>query len=455
MSETRLLANCHYCCTAFPSDGMKEITNQSQQMDRRAPDQTSSDKSSLVLLVVAAAALILFTFYRHRLTANALSRIITVERLVEAGTMVQNDTRFRRFSIDSVMVGNKRYSSKPPNYTFLLAGESLIIRKVTGFDFYAHRRFYVWVLVFLNQVIPYLVLLYLALKLISRLTSDTETRNFFFLAMTLGSLPYGYAVTLNNHVPAAVAVFVAFYLVYVIRTGEAEKWYHYFSAGFLVGLAATFELVGIVLVFVFLVLLFMHDKKKATFAILGAVLPFIPTFATFYCITGSLKPFYLQKHLYHYAGSPWLNLKGMDALDEPKWLYLLNVTIGHHGLFVLTPLFLLSFTAVIRIIRNRTCALRTEFIALTIGIIAMMVLVIFTTKNYGGVCIGMRWFIIFMPLLMLLTFSQVKNLGGSLRKALYYVLLLLSSVSVLEALRICCFVNGMWHRLLGGPPGNT
>ena len=109
---------------SFASDSMKNISGQPQQMDRRALDKTSSDKSPLVLLVVAAAALILFTFYRHRLTANALSRIFTVERLVEAGTMVQNDTKFPRFSIDSVMVGNKRYSSKPPNYTFLLAGES-------------------------------------------------------------------------------------------------------------------------------------------------------------------------------------------------------------------------------------------------------------------------------------------------------------------------------------------
>ncbi|MEO1171664.1 MAG: hypothetical protein AAFX94_06390, partial [Myxococcota bacterium] len=111
------------------------------------------------ILLVAALTLIVFTFTRHRVGANVLSRLITVERLVDAGTFAHDDTQFTE-SADSVMIDGKRYSSKQPTFTLVLAALAWPVSALTGAAVYTHQRAYLHWLVLCHQVLPYIVLLW-------------------------------------------------------------------------------------------------------------------------------------------------------------------------------------------------------------------------------------------------------------------------------------------------------
>ncbi len=75
-----------------------------------------------VVVLVASLLLVGFALAKHRLGANARSRFITVERVVDAGTLALDGTRFAS-TIDAVKINGKMYSTKPPLYTWLMIAE--------------------------------------------------------------------------------------------------------------------------------------------------------------------------------------------------------------------------------------------------------------------------------------------------------------------------------------------
>lgn len=408
----------------------------------------SSDVASIIV-IVAAIVLVVFTFTRSRGGANVRSRLITVERLVEAGTMVHDGTPFR-LSIDSVQIDGKRYSSKPPLYSFIMAAEAYVLRMVTDWPIFAYQNRYLWFLALINQVLLYLLVLVLGLRLVRKLTDQAWTQAFFVAALSFGALPYGYAVTINNHTPAAAYLFIAFYLIYGIRHEQKRQWYRYFGVGFLVALATSMELTAGIFMVLFVGVLAIDDWKRATWAVAGALVPLLPTFVTYYALSGSFMPFYMQDALYDYPGSYWQKPQMNDALDEPKWLYAAHVLIGHHGLFSLSPILLLGLVGLARGLRDRTFALRREYAAIAAGAVVIIVYVVLGTKNYGGTTLGMRWFAQFVPLLVLAALPMMQRLGTSRRRrVLGYGLLAVSAAVVVEALARSAFSSGGWVVGLG------
>ena len=64
------------------------------------------------------------------------------------------------------------------------------------------------------------------------------------------------------------------------------------------------------------------------------------------------------------------------------------------------------------------------------------------THNYGGDCIGMRWHIVFMPLMLFMCWPLIEWSGRSwLGRAVLAVLLLLSMVQNVIALYLDCFID--------------
>ena len=94
-----------------------------------------TNRTAYWIIIGAGLLLIIFTFSRTRLTTNPLSRIITVERIVDAGTMAHqtpNDTTPFPLSADAVKIGDNIYSSKPPTYSFIMAGQAYLLKLFTG-----------------------------------------------------------------------------------------------------------------------------------------------------------------------------------------------------------------------------------------------------------------------------------------------------------------------------------
>ena len=165
------------------------------------------DRFPFFFIGIAGLVLILFTFSRHRLTTNTRSRIITVERALDAGTLAHKtptDSTSYELSIDMVKVGDNFYSSKPPFYSLIMIAQGWPLSKLMSDSFRDHDRTFVRWFTLLNQVFPYIFMLITALLLTRAFTDDRWTQRFVIVALSLGSLAYGYAVTINNHTPVAV-----------------------------------------------------------------------------------------------------------------------------------------------------------------------------------------------------------------------------------------------------------
>lgn len=409
-------------------------------------------RSSYWIIGIMTLVLLVSVFEkRSRLSTNPRSRIITVERLVDAGTwahITPTDTTPFEPSIDVVKVGDNIYSSKPPNYPLIMAGQSFLLKGLTGMNFYEHRVDYLRMLLILNQVLPYALMLFIAFLFMRDFTEDRWTLNFMLLALSIGLLPFGYAPSINNHTVSAVLFFISFFLVYrIIHKGQSQ-WWMYFLVGLLSGFAVTIELPGGVFAVWYLILLLRHDWKRTGIALAGMVLPFIPMFYVYWHISGSIKPFYLRGELYRFEGAYWHNAEGLDLLREPKHIYLFNMLLGFKGFLLMTPLFFLSLWAFGKSWLKKIGPLRLEFTGIMVGIGIIIWFILTRTRNYGGDCIGMRWFIPFMPLLMLMAFPVVEELSRKLwGRVLCAVLLLLSMPWVIEALYIEAFIRGMFQNL--------
>ncbi|MEO1481717.1 MAG: hypothetical protein AAFU77_06390 [Myxococcota bacterium] len=393
------------------------------------------------ILLVAALTLIVFTFTRHRVGANVLSRLITVERLVDAGTFAHDDTQFTE-SADSVMIDGKRYSSKQPTFTLVLAALAWPVSALTGAAVYTHQRAYLHWLVLCHQVLPYIVLLWFGARWLRARTDDPWVQATALLGLSFACLPYGYAVTLNNHTPAAIFLFFAWWLMdRMERESEFRTFTQGCAVGALCGLAASYELTAAIFTPLFALVAARHRLEVGAALGLSAFLATVPMFAGYYAISGSPVPFYIRPELYDYPGSYWRNPTGLDALAEPKWRYGFNALLGHRGWFSLTPFMAIGFIGLVLQCRAR----HWLSAAVLAGAAVVATYIVVKTHNYGGRALGMRWFAQFSPLFALgslpaLVWARERR-GG---RVAVYLSLALSAALIVEALLNNAFSPGGW-----------
>lgn len=400
---------------------------------------------------LALILLLHFTFSNHRDSTNPRSRMITVERLLEAGTWAhETPTEKSPFepSIDAIMVGEKRFSSKPPLYPLIMAAQAWPIRVLTGWNYFEKQHFYLHYAVILNQVLPYIFMLILALAFARRFTQDQWTLSLLMLVMSIGLLSFAYLPTLNNHTPAAVFLFLAAYLLYTMliegkMTNKRSLW-----LGLTLGLAFTFDLPSGIFAFLFVLLLASKSKQKALWASLAAFLPVAVSAYLFYLVSGKPTPFYLQKELYDYAGSYWNNQESLDLLAEPKWLYAFNALLGHHGILSMSPVLILSLLPILPTDSWKRKLPRYFLESILLGSGVVVAYIISTTHNYGGWTIGMRWFIVFMPLLAFTGLPVIQLLAKHWWGRALVVLLAFAGFWItVDALILEAFIRGHWEQL--------
>lgn len=368
-------------------------------------------------LAVLGLVLVVSLFFKYnRLTTNPRSRIITVQRIVDNDTWshaTPGDTTPMELSIDAVKVGDRLYSSKPPLYPALMAAQSLAVHKVTGMPFYEKRTDYLRMLVLVNQILPYLLMLWMAFGFLKRHTTDRWTIWFVLLALGPGMLAFGYATTINNHTPAALLYTMTFFMVqYMVATKSREGW-RFALVGLMAGFAVSIELPSGGMALWTLALLAMCDWKKSLLALPFFVLPIVLSLWFYHYLSGDWRPFYLRSGLYKYEGSYWNAMESIDSVRPGKGEYLFHMLIGFRGLFSMTPVLLLGLVGMFRDVLWRRNWLWKELGGYVPGILALLVFVLFNTWNYGGHCIGMRWFICFSPLLLLMGVPLITELGRS------------------------------------------
>ena len=149
--------------------------------------------------------------------ANDRSRWSTVAALIHHGTFSIDQIDSRRGkkgnwgTIDKVYhadaTGTERfYSSKPPLYNVLLATQYWLLHKTTGLHILDEPLVVIKLLTFVNQTVLLLLVLIILTQIGQQVIQDRRLLAVYTLAITFCTFLTTFAVTLNNHVPAAFFV---------------------------------------------------------------------------------------------------------------------------------------------------------------------------------------------------------------------------------------------------------
>ncbi len=343
------------------------------------------------------------------------------------------------------------YSSKPPLLPTMIAGLLYPIRQATGIPLDkvveqerleryvekpvegepgkttfiletpkepAHWPVYVLYLkpiVILLNVVPMLIVLVLYARFLDR-TAETDWAWMLSLATgAFGTYLLVFIPSLNNHSIAASSAFLAIYAFQRIWADRRQSAWWFIVAGLFSAFTVCNELPAAVFgVLLVLPLFVRYPGKTLKFFVPAAVIPIAAFLVTQYLAFGQFKPVYEEfgTKSYNYEGSYWntplefdwfnASTPGPDGTSipnqEPYEVYLFHMTLGHHGVFSLTPIFLFALLgAGIQIVkRDKLSALAWLTLILTVAMLAF-----YTwnpkARNYGGSTQGLRWLFWLIP----------------------------------------------------------
>jgi hypothetical protein len=365
------------------------------------PDPDAAFRGLVWLMAVGVGALVLGVQLRtsSNLCPNDNSRWDTVWSLVEKGTYIIDGCPWD--TIDKVRRDGHDYSSKPPLLPTLAAGQYWLIKKLTKWKIHEQTDLVCRTILVTWNILPLVVLIGLTGQLIARYVASPWWRAYWLIAAGLGTYVTGYSITFNDHsVGAWSAGFALYGAIRVLYLGD-RRWWVYLLTGLFCAFTVTNQLPSAFFALVlFGWLLVKRPTGTLLFTFPGVLLVTGAFLWTLKLSTGGFIPYYLFKHteLYEYEGSYWSNPVGIDALHEPKPIYLLNLLLGHHGFFSLSPIFILMLVGLLFAVRDSRPEARrlAWFTAATLTFtVALNTL---TTNNYGGVCQGFRYLIWPAPL---------------------------------------------------------
>ena len=374
-------------------------------------------------------------------SSNDRSRWATVRALVDEGTYVigkrENFDRKTGYtdtgiifedqyrSLDKVMDPETGlfYSSKPPLYPTMLAGGYLLLKKFLGWDIVGDRWYVICTLLMVFNVLPFGVYLFLLARIVEERGGTDFGRLLTFVTAAFGTFLMTFVPTVNNHLPGAFCVLFAVYPL--LRKATSETTGGLIVAGFMAGLACTFEFPAAAFLAGLFALITATSPKRAVLIFLPAALvPVLALVLANQMAMGRVLPAYTEfgGPWYNYPGSYWAKAgtdaaKGIDFANETKDVYAFHLLFGHHGWFSLTPVWALalgglvggSWKAVPELATTfarfgkGTLESRMKFLPLIILAVSTVVIgfYIYKTNNYGGFTSGPRWLFWLTPLWLL------------------------------------------------------
>lgn len=315
------------------------------------------------------------------------------------------------------------------------------------------------VLIILN-ILPFTLFLILYARLLDRYAANNWAWFFCLTAAAFGTYLLPFTQTLNNHTVAAFGAFFSVFLFLAIWDEGRRALWRFAGAGFFAAFAMVNELPAAAFLALVAGLLAVRFPRETLVAFVpAAAIPLAAFLAAQYAALGEFRLAYEEfgSEAYLYEGSLWKTPLELDALNVP-WLdpdeaarrglrregyceYLFHLTLGHHGFWSLTPIFLLSLVGLFRLLRSggplevlRTGGPPMAVIAWMTTVLTCVLLAFYTwnpkARNYGGSTQGLRWLFWLIPFWLLLLPRGVE--GGQDRRAVRLLALLALGVSVLS-----------------------
>ncbi len=391
---------------------------------------------------------------RPFLSANDRSRWATVRSLVEHGTYAIDDVVSEPGwdTIDMVKHADRDgqprlYSSKPPLLATLMAGPYWVIHRTTGATLgdypYEVGRF----MLVLCNLAPLVVYFVVMACLVERLGTTDWGRVFTMAAAVLGTFLTTFVVTINNHEPAAVCVAIALFAGVRIWLDDRRQIGYFVLAGACAAMAFACELPALsFLALLGVGLLWKAPRETLIGYVPAALVVAVAFFGTNYIAHESFRPPYMHRSTtdpaddwYDYTyvrdgrerDSYWRDPVGIDRGEPCIGKYALHATFGHHGVFSLTPIWLLSVWGAVLLWRQERCrALAALIVVLSIVCMTFYILRPELDRNYGGMTSGFRWMFWFAPMWLVALLPAADRLSRSrVGQGIALVLLALSVMS--------------------------
>lgn len=392
---------------------------------------------------------------RPFLSANDRSRWCAVRAMVEedmrvTGAPLAIDKVIQQQNwdtIDMVKHDGHLYSSKPPLLTLAMAAIYWPIHQCTGATLGTHPYEIGRSMLVLLNLVPLLIYFWLMARLIERLGTSDWGRIFAMAVAVFGTFLTTFVVTINNHLTAAVCAIVA--VDAAVRIGfDGERRLRYFVMAGLFGALAAFNEFPAASLFAILALLLLWLAPRQTLwgFVPATLLVAVVFFGANWMAFGTLEPAYLHRtgpdSWYDYeferdgkiVSSYWKNPVGLDRGEPSPALYAFHVLIGHHGIFSLTPVWILSVIGMGLWMRQAS-DVRLRWLAAGIAAMTVACIVFYLSqptinRNYGGATSGLRWVFWLAPLWLLAMLPTVDRMAERRwMRGLGLTLLMLSALS--------------------------
>lgn len=364
------------------------------------------------VLIGVAVMFVLLGTYARSFGDTANSRLATVLSLTEHGTWYidrpegERANYFESRTIDKVMVNGRMLSSKPPMLPLLMTGEYVVMNKLFGLDL-KDPDDHGPIIRYMSMTLiggSYLLALIFFMKTLVLFVRDDQIRAIALFSLAFGTQLWGYGSNINNHVPGAAMVAVSTYFALGLGSGKlAPRPWRFAVFGLAAGLAPTLDMPAGIFPFIAgLYLLWKFPKQTLSWAAAAATIPLAVHVGIMVSVTGSPLPVQVREDLYLYESSYWRNPRGVDSLSEPKPIYLFHMTFGRTGVFSLYPILFAGIVAAVRAIVRNDVAHRGYILGGAAGFAILTAYYATRTNNYGGEAYGFRWYIVAMPVLMLM-----------------------------------------------------
>ncbi|MBS0209730.1 MAG: hypothetical protein JSS27_12340 [Planctomycetes bacterium] len=389
------------------------------------------------------------------------------------------------------------YSSKPPFLSSLIAGPYWVIVRASGWTLGTHPYFVGRTLLILVNVLPAIFYFIAVAQMVERYGRSDWGRLFAMACAVFATFLSTFAVVLTNHLPAAYAAAIGLNAALKVYIDRNTSWFQFLLAGFFSAFAAACELPALALCAALFVALLLTSWRKTLFAALpGALIVVGAFFGTNYAAHETLLPAYAMRHgdeapavgattpaaapaaapADPFAAAPgapapnapaatpaaakaapqqrygwyffdykrgervipsyWSDPTKQSAIDrgEPdQAIYAFHALVGHHGIFSLTPVWLLALVGglawLFRAGRMRWAAL--ALLAVSSVCIVFYIMRPMADRNYGGMTSGFRWAFWMAPLWLVMMLPAADGAGKNrILRGACLILLVMSVLSV-------------------------
>ena len=372
--------------------------------------RVASAPQTLFTIVLLAGCLLAYGSLTLRCSDswNDRSRMAAIQSLVERNDWRIARSDFAPLTFDKVFIKGHFYSDKTPTLSWIGAGVYSVLRNMFGVRLSpcmgssTPLGYYGLTVLLIGSSAALLLVLFMGFM---RLLQVGVVASFGLTALLgFATEIFPYSLVFNHHLPSTAAIFGSFVaLHYARRAAGSRQCVLLLVAGFLAGLAATFDLLAGIFAGGLFALALMRFRRQTLLFVLGAFVPIALMIALDYQMIESPWPPYMAPNGYKYPGSRFPDtVAGLSPPRDPL-SYVFAMLVGNHGLLAYCPLLFFALAGLFNVARNRQHPLWLDGVVVLACSIGLIVYLGTSTSNYGGNAYGVRYLLVPLPLLFVFT----------------------------------------------------